>query len=75
MTTSSQSPFEFVPYEALGESPNIIVDGAPNDFTVLTLSHWPKSGTPIEPQARYLCRNSIRLSRYTDVPPQCRRHL
>ncbi|MDP7452920.1 MAG: hypothetical protein QGE95_11700, partial [Arenicellales bacterium] len=48
MTTSSQSPFEFVPYEALGESPNIIVDGAPNDFTVLTLSHWPKSGTPIE---------------------------
>ena len=48
MTTSSPSPFEFVPYEALGERPNIIVDGAPNDFTVLTLSHWPKSGTPAE---------------------------
>ncbi len=48
MTTSNPSPFEFVPYEALGEHPNIIVDGAPNDFTVLTLSHWPKSGTPAE---------------------------
>ncbi len=48
MTISDPSRFEFVPYEDLGERPNIIVDGAPNDFTVLTLSHWPKSGTPVE---------------------------
>ena len=36
----------FVPYpEAAGE-PNVIVDGAATSNTVLTLSHWPKSGTP-----------------------------
>ncbi len=48
MPTSSLPSFSFVPYEDLGEQPNIIVDGARNDFTVLTLSHWPKSGTPVE---------------------------
>jgi hypothetical protein len=36
----------FVPYERLDSSPNIIVDGAAGTGTVLTLSHWPKSGTP-----------------------------
>ena len=38
----------FVPYEELGSRPNIIVDGAASPSTVLTLSHWPKSGTPAE---------------------------
>src|SRR5262245_1226541 len=37
----------FVPYERLDDSPNIIVDGAAGRGTVLTLSHWPKSGTPV----------------------------
>jgi len=36
----------FVAYEQLGDTPNIIVDGAANPHTVLTLSHWPRSGTP-----------------------------
>ena len=37
----------FVPYHELNDStPNIIVDGAAGPGTVLTLSHWPKSGTP-----------------------------
>lgn len=36
----------FVPYEELGDIPNIVVDGSGNDATVITLSHWPKSGTP-----------------------------
>jgi hypothetical protein len=37
----------FVPYERLeAGSPNIIVDGAAGPGTILTLSHWPKSGTP-----------------------------
>ena len=36
----------FVPYEALGDLSNIIVDGSANAHTVLTLSHWPASGTP-----------------------------
>jgi hypothetical protein len=35
----------FVPYQELGATPNIIVDGAALNSTVLTLSHWPKSGT------------------------------
>lgn len=36
----------YVPYDRLDASPNIIVDGAATTGTVLTLSHWPKSGTP-----------------------------
>ncbi len=36
----------YQPYEQLGSTPNIIVDGAAGPGTVLTLSHWPKSGTP-----------------------------
>lgn len=35
----------FVPYDDLGETPNIVVDGAGNPATEITLSHWPKSGT------------------------------
>jgi hypothetical protein len=41
----SQPARRFVAYEELGETPNIVVDGAGNAATVLTLSHWPKSGT------------------------------
>jgi len=36
----------FVAYEDLGDTPNIVVDGAGNAATAITLSHWPKSGTP-----------------------------
>jgi hypothetical protein len=36
----------FVPYAAAAAVPNIVVDGAAAPGTVLTLSHWPKSGTP-----------------------------
>ncbi len=36
----------YVPFDELDSSPNIIVDGAAGTGTVLTLSHWPKSGTP-----------------------------
>jgi len=36
----------FVPYAESAKVDNIVVDGAANDHTVLTLSHWPKSGTP-----------------------------
>src|SRR4051812_23939216 len=37
-----------LPYNLLGSAPNIIVDGSATESTVLTLSHWPKSGTPPE---------------------------
>jgi hypothetical protein len=36
----------YVPYAEAAQRPNIVVDGAANDRSVLTLSHWPKSGTP-----------------------------
>ncbi len=38
----------YVPYTKLSGVPNIIVDGAPQEDTVLTLSHWPGSGSPAE---------------------------
>lgn len=41
----------YVPYEELGETPNVVVDGSAADATVLTLSHWPRSGTPPELKA------------------------
>jgi hypothetical protein len=41
----------FVPYSGLDSIPNIIVDGASARHTVLTLSHWPKSGTPADLKA------------------------
>ncbi|HVH28279.1 MAG TPA: DUF6687 family protein [Vicinamibacterales bacterium] len=37
---------QFLPYAETTSVPNVIVDGARNAGTVLTLSHWPKSGTP-----------------------------
>ena len=41
----------FLPYSQIDAVPNVIVDGAPARHTVLTLSHWPKSGTPPELKA------------------------
>ena len=37
---------EYMPIDDLDGRPNIIVDGYPTNGTVLTLSHWPDSGTP-----------------------------
>src|SRR5579862_1848215 len=48
MGNASQADCRFVPYHRLDSSPNIIVDGAAAPGTVLTLSHWPKSGTPAD---------------------------
>jgi hypothetical protein len=42
---------KYVPYSKLTGVPNIIVDGAAQEDTVLTLSHWPGSGAPAEFQA------------------------
>jgi hypothetical protein len=38
----------FVPYDQTISIPNVIVDGTANNGTVLTLSHWRRSGTPEE---------------------------
>lgn len=37
---------EYLPYNRLGATPNIIVDSVPIESTVVTLSHWPGSGSP-----------------------------
>ena len=42
---TERSP-HFVADEELKQTPNIVVDGLGNATTVITLSHWPKSGTP-----------------------------
>lgn len=44
-------PLRFVPYDDLGDTPNVIVDGAAAPSTRLTLSHWPGSPTPVEVRA------------------------
>lgn len=36
----------FVPDHAIAGVPNVVVDGAPNADTILTLSHWPGAPTP-----------------------------
>jgi hypothetical protein len=41
-------PLRFAPYAATLDTPNVIVDGAANASTLLTLSHWPGSPTPAE---------------------------
>jgi hypothetical protein len=39
---------KYIPYTELNGLSNIIVDGAAHKDTVLTLSHWPGSGSPPE---------------------------
>ena len=34
-------PFRFAGYSASATEPNVVVDGSPNEGTVLTLTHWP----------------------------------
>ena len=36
----------YLPYAAASSEPNVIVDGMANDCTLITLSHWRRSGTP-----------------------------
>lgn len=38
--------FRYLEYHAARDVANVVVDGAPNDSTVLTLTHWPGIGQP-----------------------------
>lgn len=40
------SGLAYAPYGDVQGSPHVVVDGATQDGTVLTLSHWPNSATP-----------------------------
>jgi hypothetical protein len=35
------TPFRFCGYAASSAQPNLVIDGSPNEATVLTLTHWP----------------------------------
>jgi len=43
-------PVSYCGYEASRTLPNIVVDGSPNEGTVLVLTHWP--GYPVDPELR-----------------------
>jgi hypothetical protein len=63
----------YVPYGDLAGQPHVVVDGSATEGTVLVLSHWPGSTTPVELAAdlsaeialRYLDRPDLRVD--TDV--------
>jgi hypothetical protein len=42
---------QYLPYNRLGATPNIIVDSVPIESTLVTLSHWPASGCPVDLKA------------------------
>src|SRR4030095_9439066 len=54
----------FIPYTQV-TIPNIVVDGSSNSHTLLTLSHWPRSGTPAELKADTSAEIAFR---YLDSP-------
>jgi hypothetical protein len=56
----------FVPYVESAAVPNVIVDGAANEKTILTLSHWPKSGSPAALRGD---TSTAMVFNYLDAPP------
>jgi hypothetical protein len=63
--SSLVTPLRFVPYAEAADLPNIVVDGAAAAATVLTLSHWPQSGTPATLRAD---TSAEIVFNYLDVP-------
>ena len=58
-------PLEFCAYELLGGRPNLVVDGAPTEGTVLCLTHWPHIECPV----RYRCDLSAEMAfRFAEDP-------
>lgn len=53
----------YVPFETARTLPHIIVDGQTAESTVLTLSHWPHSGTPAALRADTSTESVIRFLR------------
>lgn len=59
------TPRRFVGDEESRRTPNIVVDGAPNESTVLTLTHWP--GQP-QPAGLAADTSAEMAFRYLDAP-------
>ena len=58
-------PFRYVGYPASAPEPNVVVDGSPNDGTVLTLTHWP--GFP-QPGGFHFDLSAEMAFHYLDAP-------
>jgi len=56
----------FLGYEASRAVPNLVVDGSPNESTVLTLTHWPGMAQPPGMAADLSAQMAFR---YLDAPP------
>src|SRR5262245_43271147 len=61
------SRMRFVAYNDASSVPNVIVDGRATGGTVLTLSHWPKSGTPAALRGD---TSTAIVFNYIDKPPR-----
>jgi hypothetical protein len=57
--------FTFVGYPQSAAEPNVVVDGSPNDATVLTLTHWP--GFP-QPEGFQFDLSAEMAFHYLDAP-------
>jgi hypothetical protein len=56
---------DFVPWDDVGDRPNIVVDGPLREGTTLGLSHWPDGGTPSQLAADTSTEIALR---YVDQP-------
>ncbi|MBK5332922.1 MAG: hypothetical protein JJD93_13175 [Ilumatobacteraceae bacterium] len=57
--------FRYLGYPASATEPNVVVDGSPNDSTVLTLTHWP--GFP-QPDGFHFDLSAEMTFHYLDAP-------
>ena len=65
---SNELPLRFAGYHRTADEPNVVVDGSPNDGTVLVLSHWPGLPTPPACEADSSCQMAFRyLDRGADL--------
>jgi hypothetical protein len=63
----SARPLPFVGYESSRQVPNVVVDGAPNEATVLALTHWPGVAQPAGLGDDLSAQMAFR---YLDAPPE-----
>ena len=71
-------PFRYVEYNASRDVPNVVVDGSPNESTVLTLTHWPRIAQPAGLAAdlsAQMAFNFVRSGRATDAGVVTNNHL
>ncbi|MGH9064061.1 MAG: DUF6687 family protein [Acidimicrobiales bacterium] len=59
----AQRPIRYEPHSSLDGRPNVMVDGAPAPGTLLTLSHWPATPTPVPLRADLSAEIAMRWRR------------